>query len=120
MIPMTIVWVSEVETSVAFYEALGFRVQARSRSGNFVELESGDAIVAIHRAERVPAADAMMRVSLAMVATEPLEEVVAGLRQSGVHDIEPILDQSFGRSVVVYDPDGLLIRIHEHDTRLYT
>ena len=70
-------------------------------------------ILALHTVDELPGPG---RVALGLVADAPLEEIIE--RLAG-HDIEttPIETQSFGRSTVVRDPDGLTIQINEHTDR---
>jgi catechol 2,3-dioxygenase-like lactoylglutathione lyase family enzyme len=42
MILMPILYVRDVDASIAFYEALGFEVDATSRTHNWVELAAGN------------------------------------------------------------------------------
>lgn len=105
MILMPIVYVQDMDSSIAFYERLGFA--PRSRSEMWSELAAGDgAVLALHKAP----ADHVGRVELAFVSEEPLEriaEVVAPYRG--------IADEAFGRSLVVQDPNGIKIQVNEHD-----
>ena len=45
--------------------------------------------------------------------------LVESLRAKGITPARGIIDEAFGRSLVVRDPDGLLIQIDEHDPDLY-
>lgn len=113
MILMPIVFVSEMERSITFYESLGFEVQSRSET--WTELDAGGrAVLALHQADELP--EHSERVQLALVAEEPLEHVAqqfASARQ------RPIADEAFGRSLILRDPDGLEIQVNEHDPSLY-
>jgi catechol 2,3-dioxygenase-like lactoylglutathione lyase family enzyme len=123
VIVMPVVFVSDMQSSVRFYELLGLKVDTKGRSGAWTELRAGDALVALHAAERVeqPAtATGAGRVELAFVATELLEAVEARLLTAGASYVQRISDESFGRSLIVRDPDGLPIQINEHDVELYT
>ena len=119
MILMPIVYVSDMQTSVTFYERLGFAVDQRSRSGIWTELSAGDAILALHAHETLPPAQPE-RVELSFVAEEPLEQLAERLRASEVELVRGITDENFGRSLVIRDPDGLALQINEHDRELYT
>ncbi|HXY86090.1 MAG TPA: VOC family protein [Gaiellaceae bacterium] len=111
MILMPIVYVREMDESVAFYERLGFEVDIQSRSQHWTELKAGDgAVLALHSAEAGKAG----RVELSMVAEEPLE------RLADVTSIaRGIADEAFGRSIILRDPNGLEIQVNEHDRELY-
>lgn len=105
----TIVYVTDMERSVRFYEHLGFSVSYRGGPA-WTAFDGIDGILALHLAEEVPAAG---RVAVSLVVDRPLEEVRKGLAQAGI-ETGPIDDQPFGRSMVVSDPDGLMIQINEH------
>lgn len=111
MILMPIVYVRDMDESVAFYERLGFEVDTQSRSQNWTELKAGEgAVLALHSAEGGKAG----RVELSMVAQLPLERLaeVASLARG-------IADEAFGRSIVLEDPNGLQIQVNEHDRELH-
>lgn len=111
MILMPIVYVRDMDESVAFYERLGFEVDVKSRSHGWTELQAGEgAVLALHTAEDGKEG----RVELSMVAEQPLErlaEISAPARG--------IADEAFGRSLVLQDPNGLQIQVNEHDRELY-
>jgi catechol 2,3-dioxygenase-like lactoylglutathione lyase family enzyme len=111
MILMPIVYVRDMDESVAFYERLGFEVDTQSRSQHWTELKAGQgAVLALHIAEEGKAG----QVELSMVAEQPLERLaeVASLARG-------IADETFGRSMVLQDPNGLQIQVNEHDRELY-
>jgi catechol 2,3-dioxygenase-like lactoylglutathione lyase family enzyme len=111
MILMPIVYVRDMDESVAFYERLGFEVDLQGRSRHWTELKAGGgAVLALHTAEEGKAG----RVELSMLAEEPLERLaeVSALARG-------IADEAFGRSIVLQDPDGLQIQVNEHDRELY-
>jgi hypothetical protein len=56
---------------------------------------------------------------LSFVTDEPLEPLRDRLVQAGFADAH-VIDEAFGRSLRVTDPDGVLLHIHEHDLGLYT
>jgi catechol 2,3-dioxygenase-like lactoylglutathione lyase family enzyme len=111
MILMPIIYVRDMDESVAFYVRLGFEVDLKSRSHGWTELKAGDgAVLALHTAEEGKAG----RVELSMVAKQPLERLaeVSALARG-------IADEAFGRSIVLQDPNGLQIQVNEHDRELY-
>ena len=105
----TIVYVTDMNRSIEFYRRLGFVVDYRG-GPVWTAFRGVDGVLALHTADELPPPG---RIGLSLVAGEPLEEIVE--RLAG-HDIEasPIETQSFGRSTVVRDPDGLPIQINEH------
>lgn len=114
---MPIVYVSNMEQSVAFYEALGLKAKTQDRSGMWFELALGDAILALHLADKLPE-QKQQRIQLTFISSEPLENLLTRLEKHRVQ-LEGIVDEAFGRSFKVYDPDGLMIQINEHEEQLY-
>jgi catechol 2,3-dioxygenase-like lactoylglutathione lyase family enzyme len=113
MILMPIVFVSDMERSLAFYESLGF--EPETRGAMWSELKAGErALLALHHTDALPGPSG--RVELALVAETPLESVQD--RFAGALT-RPIADEAFGRSLVLRDPDGLEIQVNEHDHSLY-
>ena len=105
MILMPIVYVQDMEASIAFYESLGFA--RNSLSEMWSELSAGDsAVLALHKAPP----DYVGQVELALVSEEPLERVA-----EMVTPHRGIADEAFGRSLVVLDPNGMKIQVNEHD-----
>lgn len=119
MVVMSIVYVTDVQASVNFYSALGFTELRRSRSDNWVELAGEGGMLALHRSTG-GSRPTNGRVELSLATTEPLERVRDTLVDTGVASVGPIMDEAFGRSLIVTDPDGLEIQINEHDHELYT
>jgi catechol 2,3-dioxygenase-like lactoylglutathione lyase family enzyme len=113
--PLTIVYVSEMERSVQFYEALGFTVN--HRGSVWSELRMGGAALALHIQEKPPAG--VQQVTLAFVAAGKLEALTRQLQAVGITPEGEIADEAFGRFIIVSDPDGLRIQINEHDPDLY-
>ena len=56
---------------------------------------------------------------LAFEADEPLDDIAERLQQAGFAP-EPIVDENFGRSMRVRDPDGVWVQINSNDRDLYT
>ena len=106
---------ADMAASTRFYRALGLELGAATRPGSWVELPAAAGVLALHRTD---AADAG-RCELAFQADEPLEAVADRLRSAGFAP-EPIVDESFGRSLRVPDPDGAWVQVNEHDRELYT
>ncbi|HEY1458185.1 MAG TPA: hypothetical protein VGF15_06670, partial [Solirubrobacteraceae bacterium] len=57
---------------------------------------------------------------LGFVAEEPLEEVEQRLRAAGFPPEGRLVDQEWGRSLLVRGPDGATVQIDEQDRELYT
>ena len=105
---------ADVEASIRFYRALGLELGAATRPGSWVELPAAAGILALHRSTE-HAGDC----ELAFEADEPLEAVAARLAAAGF-PTEPIVDESYGRSLRVRDPDGVYVQVNENDRSLYT
>ena len=112
MILMPIIYVSDIERSLPFYQALGAKLTEKGLNKYWTELQYGDAILALHH--WVEGIEGRGRVELAFVAHEKLEQVADRLIQAGVPLHRDIADEAFGRSLQVKDPDGLVIQINEH------
>ena len=104
----------DIEASIRFYRALGLELGSATRPGSWVELPAAAGILALHRATE-NAGDC----ELAFEADEPLEAVLARLADAGF-PAEPIVDESYGRSLRVRDPDGVCVQVNENDRTLYT
>lgn len=109
---MPIVYVTDMERSTAFYQGLVPNGTLVSRSPYWTEFNVEGTSLALHYIEDLPK-DGLW-VELALVASEPLEAIVEQLRLAGVDLDREIQDETFGRSLVVRDPDGLPIQINEH------
>lgn len=104
----------DIEASTRFYRVLGLELGAATRPGSWVELPAAAGILALHRS-----AQHAGECELAFEADEPLEAVVARLADAGF-PAEPIVDESFGRSFRVRDPDGVYVQVNDNDRPLYT
>lgn len=109
---------ADVAASTRFYRALGLELGAATRPGSWVELPGAAGVLALHQAGSGPGGGPGA-CELAFEADEPLEAVVARLAAAG-YPAGPILDESFGRSVRVQDPDGVPVQVNEADRSLYT
>ncbi len=112
---LPIVYVSNMQRALQFYQALGFAVH--HAGATWSELRVGNTAVALHTAEDV--AKGVLRVSLSLVAHTKLETLIEQLTANGLTITTDIADEAFGRSLTIYDPDGLPIQINEHDPDLY-
>jgi catechol 2,3-dioxygenase-like lactoylglutathione lyase family enzyme len=105
---------ADMEASTRFYRTLGLGLGSATRPGSWVELPAAAGILALHKTTE-HAGDC----ELAFEADEPLEAVAARLADAGF-PAEPIVDESFGRSLRVRDPDGVYVQVNENDRTLYT
>jgi hypothetical protein len=60
----------------------------------------------------------MSGAQLSFEADERLEDVAGRLRAAGYELETEIVDESFGRSFTIRDPEGLLIQVNENDYEL--
>jgi catechol 2,3-dioxygenase-like lactoylglutathione lyase family enzyme len=112
---MPIRYTTDVAASVRFYEALGLRPTAVSRPGTWTELTATSGVLAVHAA----GPDDAGACELAFATDEPLDAVVDRLRAAGFAP-EPVVDENFGRSTRVRDPDGVWVQVNEFEPELYT
>jgi catechol 2,3-dioxygenase-like lactoylglutathione lyase family enzyme len=114
---MPIRYVADMAASIRFYEVLGLDAGDQSRSGNWAELPAAGGMVALHTAltsENIGPGE----IELSFEAEEPLEKISERLTTAGFEH-EAIVDEAFGRSLGVRDPDGVRLQINEHDRELY-
>lgn len=112
---MPIRYTDDVDAAIRFYRALGLDVGSMSRPGVWVELPAATGMLAIHKASGVEVGTC----ELAFEADEPLVDVVNRLQQAGFEP-EPIVDENFGQSMRVRDPDGVWVQVNANDRDLYT
>ena len=120
MLVMPVVYVSNIERSLRFYEMLGFHLVRKQRNGRWAELRLGDAKLGLHYLDVLPEYREERRVDLALESQEPLEVLQERLIAAGIPLERFLTDEAFGYSLVVRDPDGLPIQINQHDPELYT
>jgi hypothetical protein len=113
-------FVEDVSAFVRFYEALGLRVEASSRSGHWIELVADGGELGLHDAAVAADGEGSHGLVLNFVSDEPLEEVEQRLRGAGFALEGTIVDQEWGRSLYVRAPDGGIVQIDEQDRALYT
>jgi hypothetical protein len=107
---------ADVGAAVRFYRALGLDVGPMSRPGAWAEMPAASGMLAIHEAG---GGATVGTCELAFEADEPLETVAERLRAAGFEP-DAIVDENFGRSVRVCDPDGIWVQINENERDLYT
>jgi hypothetical protein len=101
-----------------FLEALDLRPHISSDSGVGVDLRGGAGGVHLHAADRTEVPHQPGDTELSFEADEPLETVLARLHAAGFADAH-IIDEGFGRSLRVTDPDGLPASVAEPMSDLY-
>jgi catechol 2,3-dioxygenase-like lactoylglutathione lyase family enzyme len=115
---MPIRYVADVAASVRFYVALGLVQGDSSRPGDWTELNGSGGVLGVHAASNAEQ-DHPGGVELSFETDEELEVLAERLTAAGFEP-EAIVDESFGRSLRVVDPDGVLVQVNEHDRDLYT
>jgi catechol 2,3-dioxygenase-like lactoylglutathione lyase family enzyme len=114
LMPLPIVYVTDMGKSLAFYQALGFSVKNEGQVWS--ELRMGDAGLALHGTDET--ASGTQRMGLAMTAYQPLEMILIELTSAGISITNEIVDEAFGRSLLIRDPDGMPIQLNQHDPTL--
>lgn len=114
---VTIVYVTDMDRSLAWYRALLPGAELVSSSPFWSELSLGLAgSLALHATEATAQGS---QLGLALTADRPLEAIRDAVRERDVLVVRDIQDEPFGRSFVIADPDGLPIQINEHDPQRY-
>jgi PAS domain-containing protein len=99
----------------AFLEALGFQPRIAADAGNWVDFNGGgQGLVALHE---VPAGQAGTD-ELAFETDEPLETLCKRLQDAGYADAR-IIDESYGHSLQVTDPDGRVVYVNARSDDMY-
>ena len=109
-------YTADVAAAVRFYRVLGLDLGSVSRPGEWAELPAAAGMLAVHGTS---AGDERGRCELAFEADEPLETVRGRLVEAGFSP-GPIVDEAFGHSLRVADPDGVWVQINANDRALYT
>jgi predicted lactoylglutathione lyase len=113
---MPIIYVTDMTKSLQFYRAIGSTVRHEGKV--WTELQMGSAAMALHLTNTIEQGHQQM--GLALTSHLRLEEVITRLQGTGVVVEQEIVDEAFGRSLTIFDPDGLPIQINEHEFDLYT
>lgn len=113
------VHVAEMPPAVAFYEALGASVEHGSRDGDFVMLAIGSQRLSLLAHPPNPQQD-QGQVELNFDTSSDLDSIQRALTARGIDIAQPVTDEGFGRQLQVRSPDGLLIKINQLESELYT
>ncbi len=116
--PLTILYVRDVAAALPFYQTLGFEISLRERTGDYVQLRLGDAVLGLHKGA-VPSSKERGGIQFSLIVHEKLENLLEHLSAAGFATSHPIIDESFGRSVQLAAPEGLLIQVDELEIDLY-
>jgi catechol 2,3-dioxygenase-like lactoylglutathione lyase family enzyme len=121
MRPMTIRYVKDMDAARRFYETLGLThdfTSRKPRRGPSVWTELNGAAGSGLALHYDPDGSMRRAAELSFQSDEPLEDVVRRLRAAGYEPEAEIVDESFGRSFTIRDPEGLLIQVNENDYEL--
>ena len=108
-------YVADVEASRHFYAGLGLICRPDLSVDVWAHLAAGAGALGIHDAA-VSQGRPPGTTELGFSTDEKLEDIAERLARSG-YDYD-LVDENFGRSIRVTDPDGVIIQIQEinHDT----
>ncbi|MER5941590.1 VOC family protein [Streptomyces sp. NPDC001928] len=105
-------YVADVEASRDFYAGLGLGVRQEPGAAVWVQLSAAAGAVGVHAAAvsqgRPPGAT-----ELGFATDEPLEQIAQRLERDG-YPYE-LVEENFGRSIRVTDPDGVVVQIQHID-----
>ena len=107
---LAINYTKNVEASVRFYQALGLDITQKI-DPVWTEMHATGGILALH--SHNSANNPISGLEVCMVADKPLEDIQKDLAVAGF-DIGSIIDEDFGRSLRVVDPDGNELQINDH------
>ena len=109
----TIIYTPEMDRAVEWYSQV-LNTEAVYRSDVWSSFTVGDAKLAIHRSDNQPNDS---RAQLSLVATETLEDISDRLTSSQIAIHRGIQEETFGRSLLLKDPDGFAVQVNEHEVR---
>jgi catechol 2,3-dioxygenase-like lactoylglutathione lyase family enzyme len=81
------------------------------RSDVWTSFRTGSGHLALHRTDELPEGS---RVELSLITEIPLEQGEERLASGGIEIARGIQEETFGRSLVLEDPEGLTIQVNEH------
>ena len=103
----TMVMVSDMQASVRFYtEGLGLRI--KTQSPMWVELEAGDATIALHAAHDIPRAGSSPILSFYV---DDVNSSLESLSRVGGRQEGRIREPSFGKVASMRAPEGTLVSL---------
>ncbi|MFJ3728282.1 VOC family protein [Streptomyces sp. NPDC090045] len=105
-------YVADVEASREFYAGLGLTVRQEPGAAVWVRLTAAAGALGVH-ASAVSQGRPSGTTELGFATDEPLEEVAQRLQQRG-YPYE-LVEENFGRSIRVTDPDGVVVQIQQID-----
>lgn len=109
---------ADVPAQRRFLAALGLAPRVGSDGGGWVDLAGDGGLVGLHAAATADAPRTVGETALSFEADEPLEAVLDRLHAAGFADAH-VVDEAFGRSLRVTDPEGVEIQVNEAMGDLY-
>ncbi|NUR99063.1 MAG: VOC family protein [Kribbellaceae bacterium] len=107
----------DVDAMRAFLEALGLRSRIESERGGWVDMVTGNGMVALHDAASSSTGGKAGQTSLSFEA-DTIDDLLEPLEQAGFGDAT-VFDEAYGRVLSVTAPDGVVIWIDERTEDLY-
>ena len=102
-----------------FLEALGLNARIAADGGGWVDFTTGSpGLAALHDAATAQTGYQAGQTTLSFEADEPLEPLQERLAQAGFTDAH-IVDEAYGRTLFVTDPDGVWVAIDGVQTDLH-
>lgn len=109
-----LVHVTDLATSITFYEQLGGEIIHGARDSDWVLMQLGN--VQLSLVPRAPGAEAGEGVvELHFGSAMPLDQLEHRLRRAGFPVADVITDRHFGEQLHVRTPEGLLIKISHRE-----
>jgi len=103
--------VSNLTRAARFYrEVLGLRQEIFSREGQWAEFNCGNVTLSLHGGEKIPKRTAGPRLALAV---KDLPAAQAELKRKKVRVLQPLQDYSVCQAMVIADPDGNAVILHQ-------
>jgi len=107
-----IVYTRDMAQAVAWYGHL-LGMSPSYQSDIWTTFDVNGAHLAIHRVDGDLANES--RVGISLVATDTLEDLLQRWSSAGeIEVVRGIQDETFGRSLLLTDPDGTVIQVNEH------
>jgi predicted enzyme related to lactoylglutathione lyase len=100
-----------------FLEALGLTSTLASDGGSWVSLEGSGGGVGLHSVATAESEQSPGNTGLSFSTDEELDTVAARLESAGFP--ASVVDEAFGRVLIVTDPDGQEIQVHAEMTDLH-
>ena len=111
----TIVYVTDMDRTMAWYRKV-LDTDPATHGSHWSSFRVGRANLALHHTDEVRPDG---RVELSLVTSHALEELVDRLDVAQIPIERGIADETFGRSLLLRDPEGMVVQVNEHALDLY-